>query len=403
MARLLLLESPHASADDVFARYGFEVERVSGALDEDELIARLHGVDMLGIRSKTDVSARVIEACPQLSAIGAFCIGTNQIDLEAASRNGVAVFNAPYSNTRSVVEMVIGCLIALTRQIPQKNLALHRGVWMKSADGSHEIRDKTIGIIGYGSIGSQLSVLCEALGMHVVFYDIAEKLALGNARRAGSIDELLKVSDVVSLHIDGRLENTNFFNAELFGKVKPGSVFINLARGHVADLDALRAKLDDGTIAGAAIDVFPTEPRANGDDFDSSLVGYENVILTPHIGGSTIEAQESIGSFVATKLANFWRKGSTDMSVNIPNIATPPSADSTHRVAWVHSNTPGALASVNQLFADASVNVTYQSLATSGEVGYMVTDTSSAIPDGLVQRLNSSPAHIRLRVLSRDA
>ncbi|MFY9262776.1 MAG: phosphoglycerate dehydrogenase [Actinomycetaceae bacterium] len=402
MTRILLLENPHISADAVFERYGFEVIRYPGALDEDELIERLKGVDMLGIRSKTNVTRRVIEANPQLTAIGAFCIGTNQIDLEAASEHGLAVFNAPYSNTRSVVEMVVALLIALTRDIPAKNAALHKGLWMKSAAGAHEVRDKTIGIIGYGSIGSQLSVIAEALGMHVLFYDIAEKLALGNAHRAYSLDELLEQADVVSLHIDGRPENTNFFDKAKFDKMKKGSVFINLSRGHVADLHALQEKLDDGTIAGAAVDVFPKEPKANGDPFESNLAGYDNVILTPHIGGSTIEAQKSIGDFVAMKLANYWRKGSTELSVNIPNIATSPSRDSLRRVAWFHHNTPGALASVNQLFANAGANVTYQSLSTAGEYGYMVTDTADPVPDEILEELKQAPAHIRLRVLKRE-
>lgn len=401
--KILLLENPHASADAVFARYGFDVVRIPGALDEDELISALEGVDVLGIRSKTTVTQRVIDASPQLAAIGAFCIGTNQIDLGAAARRGVGVFNAPYSNTRSVVEMVIGSMISLIRQIPQKNHALHRGLWLKSADGSHEIRDRTIGIIGYGSIGSQLSVLAEALGMHVVFYDVAEKLALGNARRANSLDELLAVSDVVTLHIDGRPDNAGFFGEREFAQMKKGAIFINLARGHVTDLAALRNHLDDGSVSGAAIDVFPREPKANGEPFESDLIGYDNVILTPHVGGSTLEAQESIGSFVATKLANYWRKGSTDMSVNLPNLSTSPSADAMRRVAWVHSNMPGALASVNQLFADAGVNVTYQSLATSGEIGYMVTDTATTVPDDLLDKLATSDAHIRLRVLKRES
>lgn len=401
--KILLLENPHASADAVFTRYGFDVVRIPGALDEDELISALEGVDVLGIRSKTTVTQRVIDASPQLAAIGAFCIGTNQIDLGAAARRGVGVFNAPYSNTRSVVEMVIGSMISLIRQIPQKNHALHRGLWLKSADGSHEIRDRTIGIIGYGSIGSQLSVLAEALGMHVVFYDVAEKLALGNARRANSLDELLAVSDVVTLHIDGRPDNAGFFGEREFAQMKKGAIFINLARGHVTDLAALRNHLDDGSVSGAAIDVFPREPKANGEPFESDLIGYDNVILTPHVGGSTLEAQESIGSFVATKLANYWRKGSTDMSVNLPNLSTSPSADAMRRVAWVHSNMPGALASVNQLFADAGVNVTYQSLATSGEIGYMVTDTATTVPDDLLDKLATSDAHIRLRVLKRES
>lgn len=401
MTKILLLENPHTAADETFNRYGCEVVRIKGALDEDELIAALQGFDIVGIRSKTHITKRVMEACPQLAAIGAFCIGTNQIDLQAASERGIAVFNAPYSNTRSVVEMVICELIALTRHIPQRNNALQLGVWEKSSEGSHEVRGKTLGIIGYGSIGSQLSVVAEALGMHVIFYDIAEKLALGNARRA-TLDQLLREADVVTLHIDGRPSNTGFFTREMFEKMKPGSIFLNLARGHVADLEALRDKLVDGTITGAGVDVFPVEPNANGEQFDSVLVGLDNVILTPHIGGSTLEAQESIGQFVSTKLMNYWRKGETDMSVNLPNIASSPSEDALHRIAWVHRNTPGALAKVNSLFADAGANINHQQLATSGEFGYMVTDVADEIPASAVEELEKSHAHIRLRVLTRD-
>ncbi|OCW61097.1 phosphoglycerate dehydrogenase [Trueperella bernardiae] len=401
MARALLLENPHEVANEVFGQYGIEVERVPGSLDTDELIARLQGFDMVGIRSKTNITRDVIEACPQLTAIGAYCIGTNQIDLEAASDHGVAVFNAPYSNTRSVVEMAIGELIALVRRIPQKNAALHKGVWQKTAEGAHEVRGKTLGIIGYGSIGSQLSVVAEALGMKVIFHDIAERLALGNATRV-SLDELLATADVVSLHIDGRPANTGYFDAEMFAKLKHGVILLNLARGHVMDLDALREALLSGQVAGAAVDVFPSEPLKNGDPFSSVLIGFDNVILTPHIGGSTLEAQESIGSFVSAKLLNYWRKGSTELSVNTPNIATAPAAESLHRVAWYHWNTPGALADVNRLFADEGVNVTFQSLATQGEYGYMVTDTAAEVPEVILERLQEAKAHIRLRLLTRE-
>ncbi|MDK8601251.1 phosphoglycerate dehydrogenase [Trueperella bernardiae] len=401
MARVLLLENPHEVANEVFGQYGIEVERVPGSLDTDELIARLQGFDMVGIRSKTNITRDVIEACPQLTAIGAYCIGTNQIDLEAASDHGVAVFNAPYSNTRSVVEMAIGELIALVRRIPQKNAALHKGVWQKTAEGAHEVRGKTLGIIGYGSIGSQLSVVAEALGMKVIFHDIAERLALGNATRV-SLDELLATADVVSLHIDGRPANTGYFDAEMFAKLKHGVILLNLARGHVMDLDALREALLSGQVAGAAVDVFPSEPLKNGDPFSSVLIGFDNVILTPHIGGSTLEAQESIGSFVSAKLLNYWRKGSTELSVNTPNIATAPAAESLHRVAWYHWNTPGALADVNRLFADEGVNVTFQSLATQGEYGYMVTDSAAEVPEVILERLQEAKAHIRLRLLTRE-
>ncbi|WP_461004397.1 phosphoglycerate dehydrogenase [Trueperella pyogenes] len=398
--RILLLESPHEVSDEIFAQYGIDVERVSGSLSEDELIERLRGFDMVGIRSKTNITRRVIEACPQLTAIGAYCIGTNQIDLEAASDHGIAVFNAPYSNTRSVVEMAIGELIALVRRIPSKNAALHAGLWQKTAEGAHEVRGKTLGLIGYGSIGSQLSVVAEAMGMKVIYHDIAERLALGNAT-AVPLDMLLSTADIISLHIDGRPANTGYFNAEKFAKLKDGVILLNLARGHVMDLDALHEAVISGKVAGAAVDVFPSEPLKNGDPFSSVLCGLDNVILTPHIGGSTLEAQESIGVFVTNKLLNYWRKGSTELSVNTPNIATAPDAESLQRVAWYHWNTPGALADVNRLFADEGVNVTFQSLATQGEYGYMVTDTASKIPPVILERLARAKAHIRLRVLTR--
>ena len=398
--RILLLESPHEVSDEIFAQYGIDVERVSGSLSEDELIERLRGFDMVGIRSKTNITRRVIEACPQLTAIGAYCIGTNQIDLEAASDHGIAVFNAPYSNTRSVVEMAIGELIALVRRIPSKNASLHAGLWQKTAEGAHEVRGKTLGLIGYGSIGSQLSVVAEAMGMKVIYHDIAERLALGNAT-AVPLDMLLSTADIISLHIDGRPANTGYFNAEKFAKLKDGVILLNLARGHVMDLDALHEAVISGKVAGAAVDVFPSEPLKNGDPFSSVLCGLDNVILTPHIGGSTLEAQESIGVFVTNKLLNYWRKGSTELSVNTPNIATAPDAESLQRVAWYHWNTPGALADVNRLFADEGVNVTFQSLATQGEYGYMVTDTASKIPPVILERLAQAKAHIRLRVLTR--
>ncbi|MDY5585371.1 MAG: phosphoglycerate dehydrogenase [Arcanobacterium sp.] len=399
MTEVLLLESPHESADEVFQRYGANIRRISGAVEESELIELLQGVDILGIRSKTTVSSRVIEQCPQLTAIGAYCIGTNQIDLHAASEAGVAVFNAPYSNTRSVVEMVLGEIISLTRKIPERNRALQAGVWEKSADGAHEVRGKTLGIIGYGSIGSQLSVLAEALGMRVLFYDIAEKLALGNAQRVNNIDALLAQSDFVSLHIDGREENTNFFNRRMLSKLKPGAIFINLSRGHLVDLEALAEKLADGSISGAGIDVFPEEPNTNGDPFNSKLIGFNNVLLTPHIGGSTLEAQENIGQFVSSKLMDYWTIGATDMSVNLPNLAAIRTDAANYRLAWVHRNTPGALARVNQLFANAGANVSFQSLATSGEYGYMITDTTETINEGLIAELRESEPHLRMRIL----
>lgn len=402
MTRALLLENPHSNADAAFARAGIEVIRHRGALDEDDLISALDGVDILGIRSKTEVTRKVIEARPDLLAIGTFSIGTNQIDLEAATNKGVAVFNAPYSNTRSVVELAIGEIISLSRRLPVQNDALHKGIWEKSAAGSHEVRGRTLGIIGFGNIGMQLSVVAEALGMRVVFYDTAEKLVIGNARRMNSLEELLEVADVVTIHVDGRASNKNFFGEEQFKLMKPGAIFLNLSRGFLVDIDALAARVKDGSIAGAGVDVFPTEPRGNGDPFDSVLTGLDNVILTPHVGGSTEEAQRAIGLFVSEKLVSYFRKGATDMSINMPQIVDSPALSSRYRIAWVHSNMPGALAKVNQVFAESGANIDAQQLATQGQIGYMVTDIASNIPEDAVAALAKSPETIRLRVLSRD-
>ncbi|MBM9433140.1 phosphoglycerate dehydrogenase [Flaviflexus equikiangi] len=402
MTRALLLENPHSNADAAFARAGIEVVRHRGALDEDDLIAALDGFDMLGIRSKTEVTSKVIEAHPNLLAIGTFSIGTNQINLDAATDRGVAVFNAPYSNTRSVVELAIGEIISLSRRLPVQDKALHQGIWDKSATGAHEVRGRTLGIIGFGNIGMQLSVVAEALGMRVVFYDTAEKLVIGNARRMNSMEELLEVADIVSIHVDGRASNKNFFGEREFAMMKPGAIFLNLSRGFLVDIDALAARLTDGTVAGAGIDVFPTEPRANGDPFESVLTGMPNVILTPHVGGSTEEAQRAIGLFVSEKMVGYFRKGATDMSINMPQIVDSPAKSSRYRIAWVHSNMPGALAMVNRVFAESGANIDAQQLATQGQIGYVVTDISSNIPEDAIAELARAEATIRLRVLSRD-
>ncbi|MCL1900380.1 MAG: phosphoglycerate dehydrogenase, partial [Promicromonosporaceae bacterium] len=320
MHKALLLENVHPDSVEILRKAGFEVELRTGALDEDELIAALDGVALLGIRSKTSVSRRVFEQCPALLAVGVFAIGTNQIDLAAAASYGVPVFNAPFSNTRSVVELALAEVISLMRRVPELNHSLHAGVWDKTADGAHEVRGHTLGIIGYGNIGSQLSVLAESIGMRVVFYDIQERLALGNATRLESLDELLATADAVSIHVDGRPGNAGFFTAEMFSAMKPGAVFLNLSRGFIVDVDALRSSLESGHLAGAAVDVFPTEPKARGDRFDSPLSGMPNVILTPHVGGSTEEAQQAIGQFVAGKLRDYGLSGATMLPANPPNL-----------------------------------------------------------------------------------
>jgi D-3-phosphoglycerate dehydrogenase len=396
--RALLLEDIHPDAAAQLRAAGYDVERLTRALDEDELIRRLDGVDMLGIRSKTTVTAEVLRKAPGLLAIGAFCIGTNQIDLRAASAGGVAIFNAPFSNTRSVVELAVSELIALTRRLTVKDALMHRGVWDKSAVGSHEVRGRTLGIVGYGNIGSQLSVLAEALGMSVIFYDTADKLAMGNARRCGSLDELLEQADVVTLHVDGRPGNSGFFGARGFERMRPGSLFLNLSRGFVVDHAALRTQIKAGRLAGAAVDVFPEEPSARGEEFVSELRGLENVILTPHVGGSTEEAQQDIGRFVAGKLRDFVDDGVTTLSVNLPPVALQP-ADRRQRLLYLHRNTPGVLATVDGLLAEHNINIVGQLLATAGDYGYVVTDVAGPLSDDACAQLDALPVTVRLRVI----
>jgi D-3-phosphoglycerate dehydrogenase len=396
--KALLLENIHPDAVEILEGSGYEVELRPGALDEDELIAALDGVTALGIRSKTHVTRRVLEARPDLEVLGAFCIGTNQIDLDAAAEQGIAVFNAPYSNTRSVVELAIAEIIAMARHLTDKNGALHEGRWDKSAKGAHEVRGRSLGIVGYGNIGSQLSVVAESLGMRVYFYDVVDRLALGNAKRCSSLEELLGTAETISLHVDGRSGNAGFFGADEFARMRPRSLFLNLARGFVVDHDALRDNLLSGHIAGAAVDVFPAEPKANGEPFTSVLQGIPNVILTPHIGGSTQEAQQDIGFFVANKLVDFHQGGSTNMSVNMPQ-ATTDRSDGGCRLLHLHHNVPGVLARMNQTIADHGVNIDGQTLATRGELGYVITDVSGARVGELAEALRKLPETVRLREL----
>ena len=397
--KALLLENVHPEAVRLLEDAGVEVTRRSGALDEAELMAALPGVGLLGIRSKTRVTAKALASAPDLLAVGAFCIGTDQIDLTAASDLGVAVFNAPYSNTRSVVELALAEIIALTRRLTEKDTALHAGHWDKSAHGAHEVRGRTLGIVGYGNIGAQLSVVAEALGLRVVFYDTADKLALGNARRCVSMDELLDAADIVTLHVDGRPSNSSMFGEKEFSRMKPGSLFLNLCRGFVIDHDALRHNLVTGHLGGAAVDVFLDEPKAAGEEFVSVLRGLPNVILTPHIGGSTEEAQADIGAFVGAKLTDFVADGNTSLSVNLPPIALPP-LTGTHRLAHVHRNVPGVMAEINTVLAAHGVNVEAQLLATRGELGYALTDIAVDYPEAVVGQLRGMDQTVRLRVLS---
>ncbi len=387
--KALLLENIHPAAVEYLQGRGYEVDLRAGSMSEDELVASLPGVDLLGIRSNTNVTSRVLDAASDLVAVGCFCIGTNQVDLGAAASRGIGVFNAPYSNTRSVVELVIAEIISLARRLPEKTQRMHEGVWDKSAKGSHEVRGRTLGIVGYGNIGTQLSTVAEALGFNVVFYDTADRPAHGTARRVRTLPELLAVSDVVSLHIDGRAGNSGFFGAEQFAAMKRRALFINASRGMVVDYDALREHLESGHIAGAAVDVFPAEPKAQGDPFDSVLRGLDNVILTPHIGGSTQEAQEEIGWFVAEKLARFALEGSTALSVNLPDVQ-PPALEEGRRLGFLHHNVAGVLAELNAAFAEEGDNVTGQVLSTRGDLGYVVTDASAPLSTEVVETLRSS-------------
>ncbi|MET0789006.1 MAG: phosphoglycerate dehydrogenase [Cellulomonas sp.] len=399
MLKALLLENLHPQARSILETAGFDVTTRTGALDEAELIEALDGVHLLGIRSKTHVTAEVLAQAPSLVAIGAYCIGTNQIDLAEAAARGVASFNAPFSNTRSVVEIAIADIISLTRRQTELDRAMHDGIWNKSATGAHEIRGRTLGIIGYGNIGTQLSVLAENLGMSVVFYDTAEKLALGNARRMDTLDELLETADIVTLHVDGRSGNAGLFGAKQFARMRPGAVFLNLSRGFVVDYASLRDAIVAGHVAGAAVDVFPVEPKRKGDPFESELRGLPNVILTPHTGGSTEEAQEAIGQFVSNKVRDYLATGSTTLSVNLPNLALEQQPG-VHRLAYLHRNVPGVLAAVNATLAEHGVNIEGQLLATRGDIGYVVTDAGAPVDAAVLEALSSRPESVRLRLLS---
>ncbi|HBY42677.1 MAG TPA: phosphoglycerate dehydrogenase [Brevundimonas sp.] len=376
----------------------FSDETMKGALDEDDLIEAIKGVHVLGIRSKTNVSRKVLDAADRLMAVAAFCIGTNQVDLDAAADKGVAVFNAPYSNTRSVVELAIGMMIVLMRDVADKSREMHKGVWNKSATGSREVRGKTLGIVGYGAIGSQLSVLAENLGMRVLFYDLSERLALGNARRMRSLDALLAEADVVTLHVDGRKENTAIIGADQFARMKPGALFLNLSRGHVVDVDAMAAALKSGRLGGAAVDVFPEEPRTNADPFDSPLVGLDKTILTPHIGGSTEEAQEAIAEFAAERLLGYLNRGDTTFCVNLPNVQLAE-VTRAHRLLHIHRNQPGVLAELNRALSDAGLNILGQHLKTDERTGYVITDVDRDYDREALTALKQLPGTIRFRRL----
>ncbi|WP_028666825.1 phosphoglycerate dehydrogenase [Runella zeae] len=396
--KVLLLENVHPVARQAFEDEGFNVEFVKGAMDEDELIEKIKDVTILGIRSKTMVTRRVLENAPRLIAIGAFCIGTNQIDLKTATENGVAVFNAPYSNTRSVVELAVGEMIMLIRNVFPKSSGMHAGKWDKSANNSFEVRGKKLGLVGYGHIGTQLSVIGEALGMEVYFYDVVDKMPIGNAKKLKSLDELLQISDVLSLHIDGRKDNKNVIGKREFELMKDGVVFLNLARGHVVDVEALVEALKSGKVSGAGVDVFPYEPKTNKETFESELRGFPNVILTPHIGGSTEEAQEGIGHYVPERLLEYINNGSTTGSVNFPEVQLPLLKGS-HRLLHVHRNVPGILAKLNNIFARYNVNITGQYLKTNEQIGYVIMDVARSYAEGFIQEIKEMEETIKFRML----
>ncbi|MCP4456657.1 MAG: phosphoglycerate dehydrogenase [Cytophagales bacterium] len=395
---VLALENIHTNAFDKLKSEGYSVVYHSSAMTEDELIEAIKDVSILCIRSKTQVTKRVLEHAERLMVIGAFCIGTNQIDLDECLMNGVIVFNAPYSNTRSVVELAIAEMIFLTRQIPDKSIGMHAKKWNKSANGSREIRGKTLGIIGYGNIGSQLSVLAEGMGLDVCYFDIDDKLGLGNAKKKETMDELLACSDIISLHVDGRPENKNIIDTQQFSQMKSDVIFLNLSRGHVVDIEALTKARNDGIVRGIGVDVFPIEPKSNEYPFESKLIGQPNTILTPHIGGSTEEAQEHIADFVPNKIMNYINTGSTANSVNFPSLSLPEFKNS-HRFIHIHKNKPGILAKIDQVLANHNINIIGQYLKTSEKVGYVITDIDKAYEANVKKDLKLINGTLRFRVL----
>jgi D-3-phosphoglycerate dehydrogenase len=397
--KILLLENVSDVAVKNFVNQGYtQVEKLTKALPEEQLVQAIKNVHILGIRSKTQLTPAVFSAAEKLQAIGCFCIGVNQVNLRSANSHGVAVFNAPYSNTRSVAELVIGAAIMLIRRIPDKNRAAHAGTWLKEASGSFELRGKTLGIIGYGNIGSQVSVLAEALGMKVVFYDIETKLPLGNASAVGSLKEVLRLADVITLHVPETEQTKNLLNKTTLAWCRKGAVLINYARGEVIELNELRKALDKGLIAGAAVDVFPEEPEKNGDPFVSPLQGASNVLLTPHIGGSTEEAQHHIGEDVSVKLLSYLEKGITFGSHTVPALSLPPQAGS-HRILHIHRNVPGVLSEINTALSKSRINIVGQYLKTNEQIGYVVVDVDKQLSKQASRLLKDVPHTIKVRLL----
>ena len=397
--KFVLFEGVHQNALDVLHAAGYtNIDYYKKALDGEELIEAIKDAHFIGLRSRTHLTKEVLEKAPKLVAIGCFCIGTNQVDLAAAKQRGIPVFNAPFSNTRSVAELVLGEIILLMRQVAKANMEVHRGVWNKSASGANEVRNKKLGIIGYGHIGSQLSVIAESLGMNVYFYDIENKLPLGNAQQVASLEELLSSCDVISLHVPENDSTKNLMNKERIGQLKEGAVLINAARGTVVDIDALAARLADGSLRGAAIDVFPEEPASINDPFESPLRQFDNVILTPHIGGSTAEAQANIGTEVANKFVKYSDNGSTLSAVNFPEVSLPVHTKA-KRLLHIHENRPGILNKINQVFVDLNVNIASQFLQTDPKIGYVVIDVELDDAHAALEQLKAIDGTIKARVL----
>jgi D-3-phosphoglycerate dehydrogenase len=397
--KILLLENIHPVAREMLAAEGFSVELLATALKEDELKARLQGVSILGIRSKTRVTAGVLAAADKLLAVGCFCIGTNQVDLADANRRGVPVFNAPFSNTRSVAELIIAEIISLARQLGDRSREVHEGRWQKVATGSYEIRGKTLGIVGYGHIGRQLGVMAESMGMRVVFFDVATRLPMGNNVTCASLDELLGVADFVTLHVPETPQTKEMIGPDEIAKMKRGAFLLNASRGTVVVIPALAAALKSGHLAGAAVDVYPEEPEANGQGFESELRGLANVILTPHIGGSTMEAQLSIGREVATSISKFLHSGATTGSVNFPQVELGATAGK-HRIMNVHTNVPGVMRDINKIVSDSNANISAQMLATDPEIGYLVMDLEQNVAQSVGDAIGALSTSIRTRVVA---
>jgi len=397
--KILLLENISDSAVAELKAGGYtEVQKINGALSEADLVKAVKGVHLLGIRSKTRITKPVIDAADKLLAIGAFCIGVNQVDLRAATERGVAVFNAPYSNTRSVAELIIGLCVMLIRRIPDKNTAAHQGRWLKEATGSYELRGKTLGIIGYGNIGSQVSIMAEAMGMHVIYYDIATKLPHGNAKQIRDLKELLKLSDIVTLHVPSDSTTRNMINADTLKSVKKGSILLNYSRGDVVELGALKKAIGKGSISGAAIDVFPDEPEKNGDKFSTVLQDLPNVILTPHIGGSTEEAQANIGLDVTAKLIKYLEFGTSEGSHTVPPVSLPPQAG-THRILHIHKNIPGVLGEINSRLSARKINILGQYLKTNDDIGYVILDVDSRMSKAAFEILKDVNGTVKARMI----